>query len=326
MSSRGGYTDELGYATGTALGAALTPAFSTPVKTADGFTFDVTNYVAAFTYSATSTSGTVSINSSGHGTVTGLTPGGSAIVTVTTGRAGYAGGSAGVAGTALAAGTAATFSASTSTSAGSPSRSATYNSGLNLHLQRHERRDGDARRLDGRGERLAAGASSTVTVTVTNPGVSVASSTANGSALQAGLTPVLTAPVSRRRWLPVQRLELRRGLHLPGHVDRGIGDDRLRGRRDGHRYRARLSASTTVITTPHGLRGRLVLDKRHRTQFGHGPGPVGRGREHDRLHLLGDELRLERDLQPQRDGRHRGDRFERPGHRYRGWRPVSRPP
>ena len=69
----------------------------------DGFTLQVSNYDADYTWAANSTAGAVSISESGLLTVTGLTPGQSATVTVQTARgSGYVPGSAGVSGSSIA--------------------------------------------------------------------------------------------------------------------------------------------------------------------------------------------------------------------------------
>jgi hypothetical protein len=66
----------------------LTPDLSTATSTDDGFTFSITNYSASYTFSATTTSGSVSL-SGANGVVTGLPANGSATVTVTSSRGGY---------------------------------------------------------------------------------------------------------------------------------------------------------------------------------------------------------------------------------------------
>ena len=69
--------------------AGLTPVLSAATATADGFTFSITNYSASYTFAATTTSGSVSITGA-NGVVTGLPANGTATVTVTSSRAGYA--------------------------------------------------------------------------------------------------------------------------------------------------------------------------------------------------------------------------------------------
>lgn len=82
---------------------SLIPTFETPSPTTDGFTAQVSNYDADYTWAANSTAGAVSISESGLLTVTGLTPGQSATVTVQTARgSGYVPGSAGVSGSSIA--------------------------------------------------------------------------------------------------------------------------------------------------------------------------------------------------------------------------------
>ena len=83
--------------------AAPAITFGTPSSTADGFTLQVTNYDSAFVWSVTTSVGFVSISDSGLVTVTGLTSGQSATVTVSTTRTGYTNGSAQVSGSAIAA-------------------------------------------------------------------------------------------------------------------------------------------------------------------------------------------------------------------------------
>ena len=69
----------------------------------DGFTAQVSNHDPNYTWAANTTAGAVSISESGLLTVTGLTPGQSATVTVQTARgSGYVPGSAGVRGSSIA--------------------------------------------------------------------------------------------------------------------------------------------------------------------------------------------------------------------------------
>ena len=85
------------------LGAALTPTFGATTATATGFTVQITNYDALYSWAGTATaSGSVSINNgTGLVTVTGVAPGTSSTATITTTRAGYAGGSNTVTATSL---------------------------------------------------------------------------------------------------------------------------------------------------------------------------------------------------------------------------------
>ncbi|MDZ7576830.1 MAG: InlB B-repeat-containing protein, partial [Candidatus Nanopelagicales bacterium] len=107
-TTRTGYHDGAATVTGTAItGAALNPSFDAPVSTADGFTVNVTNYNSDYTWpdptvieDGTATAGTAD-GSVLPITVTGLTPGQSADLTVTTTHTGYADGTATVTGSAL---------------------------------------------------------------------------------------------------------------------------------------------------------------------------------------------------------------------------------
>ena len=85
----------------TPIGAALSPTFGTPSSTADGFTVQVSNYNADYAWTVSTTAGSATISNSGV-TVTGLTSGQSATVTVNTSRTGYNSGSAQVSGSAIA--------------------------------------------------------------------------------------------------------------------------------------------------------------------------------------------------------------------------------
>lgn len=80
---------------GYGYGTALTPTFGTPTATATGFTVQVTNYDAEFTWpTLTTTAGTATISNTGLVTVTGLLPGQPSTVTVTTTRTGFTNGTA----------------------------------------------------------------------------------------------------------------------------------------------------------------------------------------------------------------------------------------
>jgi hypothetical protein len=72
------------------LRAKSQPNWSNYQQTSNGFTAQITNYDPDFTYAVTSTSGSVTISTTGLITVTGLSPDQSVTVTVTTTRTGYA--------------------------------------------------------------------------------------------------------------------------------------------------------------------------------------------------------------------------------------------
>ncbi len=108
---------------------SLTPAFGTPTRTADGFTVQITNYDAAFTWSGTATaSGSVAINGSGLVTVTGVAAGTSSRATIKTVRTGYADDSAKVTATSLNAALTPTFGTPTRTADGYTVQISNYSS------------------------------------------------------------------------------------------------------------------------------------------------------------------------------------------------------
>ena len=73
-----------------ATNAGVTPIFTSPTPTQNGFTTQITNYSSSSNWSASvSPTGSATISSSGLVTVTGVTPGATATVTVTTSRSGY---------------------------------------------------------------------------------------------------------------------------------------------------------------------------------------------------------------------------------------------
>ena len=88
----------------TSLNRALTPTVSSVTPAYGGFTFNVTNYDSAYTFSLSATSGTaIAGTASGNSlpiTVTGLSSGQSATVSISTTRSGFVVGSATRAGTA----------------------------------------------------------------------------------------------------------------------------------------------------------------------------------------------------------------------------------
>ena len=87
----------------TPASAALTPTFSDPTPTADGFTLNITNFSDSYGWSGTATNGgIVTINSSGLVTVTGLAASTSATVTITSTKTGSTAGSKTVSATSSA--------------------------------------------------------------------------------------------------------------------------------------------------------------------------------------------------------------------------------
>ncbi|MEI8082224.1 MAG: fibronectin type III domain-containing protein, partial [Actinomycetes bacterium] len=103
-TSRAGYLPGSATAQGSAAsGSALVPAFGIPTATSDGFTVQIANYDAGFTWVGTANAGgSVVVSAAGLVKVTGLAPGMSSTATVTTSRTGYVDGSASVTGTSIA--------------------------------------------------------------------------------------------------------------------------------------------------------------------------------------------------------------------------------
>jgi hypothetical protein len=84
------------------IGVANTPTFGTSNATTDGFTVQITNYDANFTYGGTATAGgTVAISNTGLVIVTGVAANTSSTATITTTQTNYASGSAQVTATSL---------------------------------------------------------------------------------------------------------------------------------------------------------------------------------------------------------------------------------
>jgi hypothetical protein len=104
-TTRSGYTNGSATVMGSALEAALTPTFDTPVSTSTGYTVNVTNYDDSYTWTPSVNSGSVSAGTASGSTlpltITSLSPGASATTTVATTRTGYAPGQAQVIGVAL---------------------------------------------------------------------------------------------------------------------------------------------------------------------------------------------------------------------------------
>jgi hypothetical protein len=88
------------------LQTGLVPTFSAPSnQTTTGFTIQVSNYDASYSWTVSSSAGSASINSSGLISVVGLTANQSATLTVGTSKSGFINGSASSSGTSKAAAT-----------------------------------------------------------------------------------------------------------------------------------------------------------------------------------------------------------------------------
>ena len=177
---------------------ALTPTFGPITQTADGFTVNVTNHDANFTWLPTSSAGSVSAGTANGAilplTVTGLTPGQSATVTLATTRANYANGSAQVSSSAL--------NTALTPSLGTPTRTA---DGFTVGITNYDATfdwsvSGVTGSIDGTGlltvTGVSPGASATATVTTERSGYASGTATVTASALAAARVPTFDAPVA----------------------------------------------------------------------------------------------------------------------------------
>ena len=190
--------------------AALNPTFSTPTTTTTGFTVQISNYDAAFTWdTATVTSGIVARDSFGLLTVTGLTAGESSTLTQTTSRAAYNNGTGSVTSnaTALLSPLNPTFSATTSTADGFTVTITNFDSAFTWDtatvtsgIVSVTSTSGSNRLLTVTG--LSPGASATITQATSRSLYSGGSATVTGTATSA--TPVVNdQPVTPEPVVPV---------------------------------------------------------------------------------------------------------------------------
>jgi titin len=191
-ATRAGYVTTQATVWGSALLAGITPALSSPVRTATGYTFTITNFDVAGSYSLAATAGTATLSGSTV-TVTGLAPSGASTVTVTVSHSGYANAAAAQSGNALGAGTAPAFSAPTPLDGGyrftitnyDPTQTYTFVQADGATVTR----DGSTVTVSG----LGVGVTSGTTVTVAGPGHVDVSATATGTSMPTGTAPVVSA-------------------------------------------------------------------------------------------------------------------------------------
>ena len=190
--------------------AALNPTFSTPITTTTGFTVQISNYDAAFTWdTATVTSGIVARDSFGLLTVTGLTAGQTSTLTQTTSRAAYNNGTGSISSnaTALLSPLNPTFSATTSTADGFTVTITNFNSAFTWDtatvtsgIVTVTSTSGSNRLLTVTG--LSAGASATITQATSRSLYLGGSATVTGTATST--TPVVNEqPVTTEPVVPV---------------------------------------------------------------------------------------------------------------------------
>ena len=187
-------TDATASFDGASLLSGVKPTFSDYVATAVGFTFSISNYDADSTYTLTVDNGATVTRTGADVTVTGLTIGDSASVTAVVDKSGASQASAINRGAAMVSGTAPTFSDLVSTRTGYEVTIANYDSTLEYTVGATGgatvTRSGATVTVTG----LVDGASADLTITATEPGVSIAAATTTGAALHTGTVPVLNTP------------------------------------------------------------------------------------------------------------------------------------
>ena len=190
-AARFGQTTTNGTLDGAALLTGIAPTFSGDAATTTGFSFTIANYAPSASYTVSTSSGTVS-RSDATVTVTGLSLGDSATVTVGVSQAGSTAASATHHAAAMVAGTAPTFSGLVATADGFHVEIANYDSALDYAFVTtgavHASRSGSTITVTG----VAPGASTTVSVTATLAGVSAATASTLGTALLAGTAPAVS--------------------------------------------------------------------------------------------------------------------------------------
>jgi uncharacterized repeat protein (TIGR02543 family) len=190
----------------------LTPTFGTPTATSDGFTVQITNYAAAYTWAGTATaSGSVSISESGLVTVTGVAAGTPSTATITTTRTGYSGATATVTATSITGNALTpTFGTPTATADGFTAQITNYDAAytwapptVSTGSVAVTSTVGSNRLLTVTG--LAPGASATITATTTRSGYNNGSATVVGTASTgAALTPTFGTPTTTASGFTVQ--------------------------------------------------------------------------------------------------------------------------
>ena len=91
-SSKEGVSDGIGYASGSALQAALIPTVDNIVRATGGFTARIANYDANFTWNASATPGNVLVSPTGSISVTGVSPSTQVVLELSTSRTGFVAG------------------------------------------------------------------------------------------------------------------------------------------------------------------------------------------------------------------------------------------
>ncbi|GMA95781.1 hypothetical protein GCM10025881_26050 [Pseudolysinimonas kribbensis] len=196
VAARTGYTTVSASVAGSALANGVAPAFSGLTAAPDGFAFTIANYDAASSYAFSATHGATVSRDGAVVTVSGLALGGGSRVTVVVSRTGSTDATAAEDGVAMTVGTAPVLTGLVSTGTGFRFEISDYDAALDYAVSATNgaavTRTGSTVTVTG----LTDGAASDVTVTATDPGVSIASALEHGAALLAGSAPSVSDPTS----------------------------------------------------------------------------------------------------------------------------------
>jgi titin len=88
-ASKAGFVPSTVLATATSLKVSLTPSYGIATSTADGFTVQITNYDASYTWTATSTTNAVTISATGLVIVTGAAAAAASTATISSVKTGH---------------------------------------------------------------------------------------------------------------------------------------------------------------------------------------------------------------------------------------------
>ena len=191
----------------TSLAAALVPTFGSTTPTANGFTVQIGNYDAAYTWAGTATaSGSVVVSGTGLVTVSGVAANTSSTATITTTRTGYTGGSATVTATSLGAALVPTFGSTTATATGFTVQISNYNA---AYTWTGTATASGSVSINGTGlvtvTGVAPGTSSTATITTTRTNYASGSATVTAtSVVGTALTPTFGSTTSTTDGFTVQ--------------------------------------------------------------------------------------------------------------------------
>jgi len=205
-TTRSGYVGGSASVTEISLLAERTPTFGSTTATADGFTVQISNYDALYTWAGTATaSGSVAVSGTGLVTVTGVAPGTSSTATITTTRTGYAGGTANVMATSVVgAALNPTFGITTATSGGFTVQISNYSGS---YTWAGTATASGSVAINGSGlvtvTGVAANTSSTATITTTRTGYTGGSATVTATSLLV-LTPTFGTPTATADGFTVQ--------------------------------------------------------------------------------------------------------------------------